>query len=144
MDLKGEPLRGLEVEQSWRDYSVESGEDAAGNRATGATDGEGYVKFPERRLDTSLLVRLIGPVRSVQRGGLHAAFGPQSALHASCRLMSVGWGEPVYSGGTLPESITLRYAGTPEEAKDLTPGDPCTPLIRQAMGGEPGPKERVR
>jgi hypothetical protein len=142
VDLKGEALRGLEVEQTWRNYSVESGDEAAGNRATGATDGDGWVSFPERRLNTSLLARIIGPVRSVQHGGMHAAFGPQSALHASCRLMSVGWVEPVYSGGTLPESITLRYAGTPEEAKDVAPGDPCAPLIRQAIGGEPGPRER--
>lgn len=144
MDLKGEPLRGLEVEQSWRDYSVESGEEAAANRATGATDGEGYVGFPERRLNASLLARLIGPVRSIQSGGLHAAFGPQSAVHAACQLMSVGWVAPVYSGGPLPDTITLRFSGAPEDVKNYAPGDPCEPLVRQAIGGEPGPKERVR
>jgi hypothetical protein len=144
VDLKGEPLRGLEVKQTWRNYSVESADEAAENLATGATDGDGWVTFPERRLTTSLLARIIGPVRSIQQGGMHAAFGPQSALYPSCRLMPVGWVEPVYAGGALPESITLRYTGTPEEAKDVVPGDPCAPLIRQAMGGEPGPKERQR
>ena len=145
LDLKGEPLRGLRVEQSWRDHSVESEEEAAGNRAAGATNGEGYVDFPERRLEASLLARLIGPVRAVQKGGLHAAFGPQSAMFAGCGLQPEGWTEPVYTGGPLPELITLRYAGSVEDVrKKYAPGDPCEPVARQAAGAEPGPKERAR
>jgi len=144
LDLKGEPLRGLEIEQSWRDYSVESEQDAERNRATGATDGEGWVSLPERRLDASLLARIIGPVRAIQRGGLHAAFGPQSAVFPGCRLLSAGWAQPVYAGDQLPDSITLRFSGTPEEAKEYAPGHPCALLVRQAAGAEPGPKERMR
>lgn len=145
MDLKGEPLRGLAVEQTWRDYSVESGEEAAGNRATGATNGDGWVSFPERRLDASLLARIIGPVRSINQGGLHAAFGPQSAIYSGCHMEPVGWAHPLYTGEALPETITLRYAGSPEEAKErYAPGHPCEPIVRQAAGAEPGPKPRAR
>lgn len=144
LDLKGEPLRGLEVTQSWRDYAVESGEAAENNRARGATDGDGYVSFPERSLEASVLARIIGPLRSIRDGGVHATFSPQSALYPSCRLVPVGWVHPVYSGGQLPDTVSLRYAGTPEDAKQVAPGDPCTALIRQAAGAEPGPMERLR
>ena len=144
LDLKGEPLRGLALEQSWRNYSVESAENAAGNLASGVTDGDGYATLPERRLRASLLARVIGPVRSVLRGGLHAPFGGQSSIYAGCGLLPGGWAQPVYAGSQLPDTVTLRYAGLRDAPAGFAPGDPCESLIRQTVGAEPGPKERIR
>lgn len=139
VDARDEPLRGLPVEQYWRNYSVESADAASGNYGTAVTDDAGFAHFPERRLRASLLRRAVGPLRSVMQGGMHAAFGPQSALYAGCSLVPDSAAQPHYDGAALPAEAAMRFQGTQEGAARQGAREPCGALIRQAVTALPLP-----
>jgi hypothetical protein len=65
------PISGALVRQIWRDYSLEF----AGHEEDLATDAQGRVTFPPRRIMAPLIWRLIGPLTSIAGQGVHASFG---------------------------------------------------------------------
>lgn len=52
----GRPYAGIQINQSWKHYSLEL--EAGENGETRSTDRNGYVEFPERNLRMSLLSRI--------------------------------------------------------------------------------------
>src|SRR5262245_26393401 len=65
------PISGALVRQIWRDYSLEF----AGHEEDLATDAQGRVTFPSRRIMAPLIWRLVGPLTSIAGQGVHASFG---------------------------------------------------------------------
>ena len=65
------PVSGALVRQIWQDYSLEFG----GHEEDLPTDAHGRVNFPARTITAPLIWRLIGPLTSIGRQGVHASFG---------------------------------------------------------------------
>ncbi len=71
VDLNGQPVEGVTVRLTYKNYSVES----VGHEQDLDTDVTGHVVFPARTITVSTLNRAIGVVRATE-GGVHASFGP--------------------------------------------------------------------
>ena len=111
-DVKGRPFKGLPVRQTWQNYSLET----RSHEETAVTDNDGYVNFSERRLITSPLMQLLGPVLSFGRSAFHASFGPSSWIIPLCNLIEVGPGMTIYRGGDLPAQARLRRSSLDQVA----------------------------
>lgn len=106
-DESGMPFRALPVNQTWRNYSVESSDHHAG----GMTDENGYAQFPERSVWAPLVMRVLGPIKNMLGAGAHASFGSSGWIMTSCDLMERGSRLAAYYGTDLPDHITLGYFG---------------------------------
>jgi len=87
VDTAGEPLTGVRVVQHAQHYSLESG----GRRLEARSDRHGLVSFPERRVRASLLSRIVGPLRALGAGGVHASVGKSVSVMASTPEGLMGW-----------------------------------------------------
>jgi hypothetical protein len=105
VDNAGKPFSSLPVSQTWRNYSVETTD----HHADGATDKDGYVEFPERWLWAPLVLRILGPIRSVLGSGAHASFGRSAWIFPKCGLQMLGSRLPTYWGKDLPVRVMLGY-----------------------------------
>jgi hypothetical protein len=105
VDHVGEPFNSLPVTQTWRNYSVETTD----HHADGATDKDGYVEFPERKLWAPLILRILGPIRSVIGSGVHSSFGRSASIFQKCGLEMLGQRLPTYWGKDLPDRVMLGY-----------------------------------
>ena len=65
------PISGALVRQIWRDYSLEFD----GHEEDLATNAQGRVIFPPRKIMAPLIWRLVGPLTSIAGQGVHASFG---------------------------------------------------------------------
>lgn len=87
VDARGQPLAGLEVHQSWKDFSVDGqGNDPEGDNAT--TDAKGIVVFPERVRWASLARRLWRPVDTELNSFRHRPEGRLTRIVLFCPLHS--------------------------------------------------------
>jgi hypothetical protein len=108
VDQLNRPLVGLKVMQSWQNYSLEDD----GHHAFGTTDERGIAIFPERRLRTSKLRQVVGPLMSfLFGGGIHASYGPDSSLWPACGLDDKDTAIIVMRDGDLPTRSVLKYLG---------------------------------
>jgi hypothetical protein len=105
VDEVGKPFSSLPVSETWRNYSVE----ITDHHADGATDKDGYVEFPEHTLWASLVLRIMGPVRSVLGSGVHASFGRSAWIFSKCGLAMRGSRLPTYWVEDLPDRAILGY-----------------------------------
>src|SRR3989442_6403937 len=78
VDTAGNPLSGAFVRQVWKDYSVES----ASHEQDVHTDENGYVRFSERTVKSSLLARTIRVLSNNLSLGVHARYRPFAYLLA--------------------------------------------------------------
>ena len=108
VDQLNRPLVGLKVEQSWQNYSLEN----EWHSALETTDERGIATFPERRLRTSKLRQISGPLMSFLFGGLfHASYGPESALWPVCSLDDKNTAIIAMRDDVLPAQSVLKYKG---------------------------------
>lgn len=108
VDQLNRPLVGLKVMQLWQNYSLED----EGHRAFETTDERGIATFPERRLRTSKLRQIVGPLMSFMfGGGIHASYGPDSSLWPACSLDDRNTAIIVMRDGELPARSVLKYLG---------------------------------
>jgi hypothetical protein len=105
VDAKGQPLAGLSVQQTWQNYSIESG----ANYMRLQTDMQGYATFPKHTAWAPMLMRIFHPVANVVSTGVHASFGPSSWVVHRCDLAATGETLAVYTGSDLPGKIVLKY-----------------------------------
>lgn len=109
VDQLGRPFAGLEVRQSWQNYSLESN----ANFAMETTDESGVAVFPARYIQASLLERLLGPLESfLFRGGIHAGYGAHSSVLPTCDLRFSGPSLPIMREAQLPGKATLAFSGS--------------------------------
>jgi len=105
VDRKGRPFVGLEVKQTWQNYSTENRSHQESRR----TDSQGYVSFPERTNWASMATRILGPLANFLGSLWEASYGPSSWLIAACDVSEV-YDAPGYSGsGALPNQVLLKY-----------------------------------
>jgi hypothetical protein len=104
-DESGAPFQSLPVNQTWRNYSVETKD----HHASELTDENGYAQFPKRSVWAPLVMRVLGPIGSILGAGVHASFGPSGWIMTSCDLMERGSRLATYYGTDLPVHITLGY-----------------------------------
>ena len=123
VDRVGEPFNSLPVTQTWRNYSVETTD----HHADGATDKDGYVEFPERELWAPLILRILGPIRSVIGSGAHASFGRSAWIFPKCGLEMVGQRLPTYWGKDLLDRVMLGYS----ERAAIFHSDPACKLVNE-------------
>ena len=106
VDSTGAPVYAACISESWEDYSVE---DEVPHDADGEIDRTGLVVFPERRLRTSRLSHLVGPVRHVAQNPVHFSLG----RHAFIVVRGLGLvGEATYD--PPPERLPNRIVVRPE------------------------------
>lgn len=77
----GVPYAGKDVTQAWKNYTLET--EAGQNFDVRASDGNGYVEFPERKTRAGLLKRLVLTIFSGAMTLAHGSFGVQAYVHAS-------------------------------------------------------------
>src|SRR5437764_2098001 len=65
------PVKDALVRQSWQNYSLE----CEGHEEDLPTDIHGRVTFPTRSIRAPLIWRILGPLASIARQGIHAGFG---------------------------------------------------------------------
>jgi hypothetical protein len=102
VDAKGQPIGGLPVQQTWKNYSAELTE----NMEIRHTDAIGYVVFPTRVAWSPLFLRLLISFKSVLN--VHAGSGSSSWLTPRCDVTD-SQTLTTYAGTRLPEQSTLRY-----------------------------------
>ena len=106
VDKDSRPVEGINVRQVWQDYSVES----TSHEEMLVTPPDGRVSFPERKISTPRIMRVLGPVKNALATGVHAGFGN------SCWLIVWGKdgleGHAIYTPGQpLPASVTVKPRG---------------------------------
>lgn len=74
----GSPASEATVEQYWQHYSVEF----ESHQQELTTDSTGWVAFPQRRIRSCMLFRVVMPIVNVFRYGAHAGTGPKSFIIA--------------------------------------------------------------
>jgi hypothetical protein len=131
VDAKGQPINGLPVRQTWKNYSAE----LTDNNDIRHTDLTGYVVFPTRVAWSPLLLRLLIPLTSVLN--VHASFGSSSWLIPQCDVMD-SQTSAIYTGTTRPEQSTLRYRDRSGIRAALPPGmmklpPECAPIEAQVQ-----------
>jgi hypothetical protein len=72
----GTPLTQLPIREVWQHYSVES----ESQEQDLATDSQGQVHFPRRRIRVSQIQRFFGCAKQFISGGAHASCGPVAYL----------------------------------------------------------------
>jgi hypothetical protein len=77
IDERGDPLQGITVRESYRDYSAEF----QGGEEDLKTDNQGHVRFPAKTLRASSVQRLM-VIASSAADGVHAGFGPHDYVFA--------------------------------------------------------------
>ncbi len=108
VDQLNRPLVGLKVQQFWQNYSLED----ETHHAFETTDERGIAIFPERRLRSSKLRQIFGPLISfLFGGGVHASYGPDSSLWPVCSLDDKNTAIIVVCDGDLPARSVLKYLG---------------------------------
>lgn len=108
VDQLGRPVVGLKVEQHWQNYSLED----ESHRAFEATDERGMATFPERRLQTSKLRHVTGPLLSfLFAGGIHASYGPHTSLWPVCSLEDKDTAIIIMRDDRLPTRSVMKYRG---------------------------------
>ena len=103
IDQNGQPFVGEEVREYWQHYSLESD----GHREERRTDENGYVVFPERRIWSPLLWRIVSTSLAAVLTLAHGSMG------VSAWVMVVGYstngGTRDYKPGVpLPGEIVLQ------------------------------------
>jgi hypothetical protein len=139
-DESGMPFRSLPVNQTWRNYSVESHD----HHASGMTDENGYAQFPVRSVCAPLVMRVLGPIKSILGAGAHAGFGSSGWIMTSCDLMERGSRLATYYGADLPDHLTLGYFDRGNIRSSIVPMsvDPrCQQQEEQAIRSAPPRKE---
>jgi hypothetical protein len=131
VDELGRPFSSLPVGETWRNYSIE----VTDHHADGLTNTDGYVEFPEHTLWAPLLLRIVGPVRSVLGSGVHAGFGRSAWIFSKCGLAMRGSRLPTYWGDDLPDRVVLGYD---EIAARFHPDPRCAIANQQARGAVNG------
>jgi hypothetical protein len=141
-DESGVPFRSLPVNQTWRNYSVETSD----HHASGMTDENGYAQFPERSVWAPLVLRVIGPIGSVLGAGVHASFGSYGWIMTSCDLMERGSRLATYYGADLPGQITLGYFDRSDIRRTVPMSvEPrCKLQEEQAIRSSPSRKEAAK
>jgi hypothetical protein len=104
VDKEAKPVQGISVREVWQDYSVET----KSHEEMFVTPKDGRVFFPERRIWTPRIMRVLGPIRNVLSFGVHASFGRTAYL--------IIWGKGGLEGSTdytpgkpLPDRVTVSY-----------------------------------
>jgi hypothetical protein len=105
VDHKGRPFAGLEVEQTWKNYSTENSE----HRESRRTDSQGYISFPERTNRASMMTRILGPIANFLSSLWEASYGPSTSLFPICDVSDAYGVAGFNSSGILPNQVVLRY-----------------------------------
>ncbi len=86
VDLSGRPVDGVEVEQSWRHYTLETNFFFIFleflQRETKTTDREGIVSFDQRVIWANRLWERAGEIFNRLLVGIHASYGPSASVFA--------------------------------------------------------------
>ena len=103
VDQHGQPFVGEEVREIWQHYSLEG----EGHSEERQTDENGYVVFPERKICTPLLWRIVSTGLAAVLTLAHGSMG----VHAWVMVIgySTSGGTRDYKPGrTLPGEIVLQ------------------------------------
>ncbi len=112
VDKGGKPAERVNVEQIWRDYSLESHD----NTEIVVTGSDGIASFPKRSISASTLWRILGPIGSFLSTGVHASYGPSAWIMA--RKDHCLGGEVFYSPDEkMPETIVVERLNFLSECK---------------------------
>jgi hypothetical protein len=105
VDLKERPLAGLPVEQFWHDNSGE----LRFHNETQTTDADGRISFPERRLKTVNIRRVLLRLPVLLSGGIHANFGSSLSLAVLCESLVIAHAPFEYDVSILPSKLVVIY-----------------------------------
>jgi hypothetical protein len=102
VDESGHPVEGALVSLSWQNYSAED----EGHEQDLRTDQNGYVAFPPKTLEASVLRRMIQTIVSAT-AGVHASFGPHAYVDA--------FGADGLAGEAVSGKYVTDWTGAPPE-----------------------------
>jgi hypothetical protein len=110
VDSNKQPLNGVLVRQIWYQYSLHiHGEEEF------ITDYRGRVVLPERKVDTNLVVLLMGACKNIYKLSIHAGFGS----HESIGFIANGYQTIFFHSAMKPplesDIIVLKAAVEQEE-----------------------------
>ena len=117
VDLKGRPVEGLPLSQTWQNYSIESHD----STSDGVTDYQGNVVFSEHKSWAPIIGRIFLPILNFMQSGVHASFGSSSWVISRCDVKEIGDNAAVYWGQPLPDKIVIGYDDR-SHIRNLIPG----------------------
>lgn len=114
VDESGHPLQGMTVRLSWQNYSVET----EGHEEDRQTDENGYVVFPERRLNASLLSRL-KRLSQLPLFNVHSGSGPHAFVFTFGNRLEgdAVTGEYITDWTGAPNHMQSRIIAKPSRSK---------------------------
>ena len=106
IDVWGQPLCGIEVEQVWQHYALET----EGNYDYQTTNDLGQVFFPARTKWATLAFYLFGIVRNTAECPIDASYGPSANIYAKQESEEglIRGSAHYWPGKTPPKYITLN------------------------------------
>ena len=105
VDENGAPYKGLYVAQYCTNYILNIHPCEGAADASKATDGDGYVTFPERKIRASLLYRIVRPVLSYILSFVHGGSGVHGDLVSTGPQ---GYADLKYTPGeSLPKEFVI-------------------------------------
>ncbi len=116
VDQSGQPLQGMTVRLSYKNYSAESESHEDDLR----TDASGYVLFDQKSLRAPRIERALAIVSSAT-GGVHASFGPHAWVWA--------FGDGL-EGTAVSDGHVTDWTGSPSQMTSKIVAKPVTSLIR--------------
>jgi hypothetical protein len=116
IDESGQPVSGVRVQQSWKDYSLEFWKGADHTDDSIVSDSDGTVVLPPRTIRVSMFELIAAQIRNVVASiNPHSSFGSQSYIF--CRGT-----ESCYaffsSGDSPPESVVIQSKETNKKILD--------------------------
>ena len=104
VDVSGTACSGMRVTQSWGHYRLYlDGNDLSRD---GLTDANGYVQFPERRIQASLSRRIMMPIVTRVATIMHGGWRISGAVWAS-GIKDVAW-LSYHGGNSLPDKMRVE------------------------------------
>ena len=104
VDEQGMGVEGTLVREIWQHYSIET----ESHEQELISDTSGDVVFPARKIRSSILLRVLGPLRNFLQSGVHASFGPDAyAIAFSTQPQRHGMAS-YKPKAPLPERIVLK------------------------------------
>ncbi|SRR5208337_1153926 len=113
VDDQGKPIEGMTVRETWQNFSVEM----QGHLEDRQTDAEGYVAFPARNSEYSVLRQIEAALSQLGRFSTHSGYGPYATVFA------FGKG---FEGGASSGDRVIDWTGFPPDVQSLIVVNPAT------------------
>lgn len=132
VDAMDRPIADMKVRQWWHNNSTEG--NAPFHTEDAISDRNGITIFPEHRLRSPVIIRLLGPVFNFLGTGIEASYGPSSWIDSYCDVSERGSTRAVYSGHGLQPKIIYYYIKLPYIHAQLKPTpSECSDIERQVI-----------